>query len=273
MRAEGIEAEGIEAAVRAAGGVGVLARALGISQPAVSSWRRIPADRVLAIEALTQVPRYRLRPDLYPGEEPGLSEDETARDGAAADELDLVRAQHYGLLSLLLGRAPTAALLASLAQLDGDDTPLGRAHQALAAAAGAADPDAAGREYFDLFVGVGRGELLPYASYYLTGFLNERPLARVREDMASLGLERVDRVSEPEDHVAILFDAMASLSAGRLAAEPGADARFFARHIQPWAGKLFADLETARSARFYSHVGALGRLFLEIESEAFAIDG
>lgn len=266
MRGEGLEA------VRAAGGYGAVARSVGVSRPATSSGLRFPADPVLANEVLTKVPRSRIRPDLNPGEEPGLSEGVGSGDGAAADELDLFRAQHYGLLSLLLGRAPTAQLLTQLADLGGDESPLGRAHRALAAAARVADPDAVSREYFDLFVGVGRGELLPYASYYLTGFLNERPLARVREDLAALGLERADRVSEPEDHLAILLDTMASLASGRVAAEAGADGRFFASHVEPWAGKLFADLETARFSRFYSHVGALGRLFIDIETEAFAIE-
>lgn len=256
----------IEEAVRAAGGIGALARSLGISQPAVSSWKRVPSDRVLAVEALTGVPRSILRPDLYPGGERVLDE------GEPGDELNLLRARHYGLLSVLLGRAPTSELLGALAHVDGDPSPLGRAYLALAAAARAADPDAVSREFFDLFVGVGRGELLPYGSYYLTGFLNERPLARVREDMAALGIERAPTVSDPEDHVAMLFDTMATLSSGRVEANSEAQGRFFARHIEPWAGRFFGDLETARSARFYSHVGALGRLYVEIEAEAFAID-
>ena len=270
---EDMRGAAVDEAVQAAGGVGALARLLGISQPAVSSWQRVPADRVLAVEALTKVPRFRLRPDLYPEEEPELQpEPTTSGANVVVDELDQIRAQHYGLLSLLLGRAPTADLLARLGGIEGSESPLGRAQQALAAAARDADPSAVSREYFDLFVGVGRGELLPYASYYLTGFLNERPLAEVRQDMAMLGIERAERVSEPEDHIAILLDTMAGLVSGRVAAETGADQRFFARHIEPWAGKLLADLTTARSARFYSHVGTLGGLFLEIESEAFAIE-
>jgi TorA maturation chaperone TorD len=265
--------EGLLEVVAAAGGFGAPARSLAISQPSVSTPRRAPAGRGQGIEAQTEVSPFRLGPDLDPGEEPGVAEDvDTGGSAAGVDEIDLVRAQHYGLLSLLLGRAPNAALLSQIAELPGDESPLGRAHGALAAAARAADPDAVSREYFDLFIGVGRGELLPYASYYLTGFLNERPLARVREDMAALGVERGEAVSEPEDHLAILLDTMAGLASGRLEAAPGSDARFFAGHVQPWAGKLFADLETARSARFYSHVGALGRLFLDIEAEAFAME-
>lgn len=257
---------GLEEAVRAAGGIGALARALGISQPAVSAWSRVPADRVLAVAALTKVSRAVLRPDLYPHEDTGL------QDGAKPDELDLFRAQHYGLLALLLGRAPTAGLLSQIGELKGDASPLGRAHDRLAQAARDADPDAVSREFFDLFIGVGRGEVLPYASYYLTGFLQERPLARVRADMAAIGIERTGGVSEPEDHLAILFDAMASIASGGIDAEPGAESRFFASHIQPWADRLLADVETARAAEFYRHVAALGRLFIEIETEAFALD-
>jgi TorA maturation chaperone TorD len=143
--------------------------------------------------------------------------------------------------------------------------------QALAESARTVDADAAGREFFDLFVGIGRGELLPYASYYLTGFLNERPLAAVRGDLLTLGVERDSASREPEDHIAFLLELMAGLAAGRVEAEPGAERRIFERHLQPWAERFFADLERAGVARFYRAVGALGRLFMEIEAEAFAL--
>src|SRR5699024_6049619 len=128
-------------------------------------------QRVLAVEALTGLSRTALRPDLYPAsQEPPV----------AIDDLDQARSEQYGLLASLLLRAPDADLLERLASLQGDtDTPLGQAHHALASAAGVASAEAVRREYHELFVGVGRGELLPYASYYLTGFLNERPLARL----------------------------------------------------------------------------------------------
>jgi TorA maturation chaperone TorD len=254
---------GLEEAIRAAGGIGALARGLGISQPSVSNWQRIPADRVIAVEALTGVPRATLRPDLYPAK--------TDRAESAVDETELLRSHEYNLLSLVLGRAPSREMLDRVAALKGDPSPLGLAHIALAEAATSADPDELQREYFDLFIGVGRGELLPYASYYLTGFLNERPLARVREDLQRFGIERVEGQSEPEDHMAILCEVMAGLCAGRFEAEPGADRRFFERHLKPWAARFFADLETAKFARFYRPVGAIGRTFMEIESEAFAM--
>ena len=57
--------EGLDEAIRVAGGVGALARKIGISQPSVSNWARIPAERVLSVEAATGVSRTILRPDLY----------------------------------------------------------------------------------------------------------------------------------------------------------------------------------------------------------------
>ncbi len=189
------------------------------------------------------------------------------------DEIDRSRALEYGLLALLLGRAPTRDVLAALQTLQGDASPFGMAHIALAEAAAQADPDALQREYFDLFIGVGRGELLPYGSYYIAGFLHERPLARVREDLARFGIERVERLSEPEDHVAILCETMAGLADGRFGTEPGADREFFERHLQPWAGRFFADLAVSPSARFYKRVAEVGALFMEIEAQAFAMDG
>ncbi|NNM74813.1 Cro/CI family transcriptional regulator [Enterovirga aerilata] len=261
-----MRAEGIEQAIRAAGSIGALARALGISQPAVSNWRRIPADRVVKVEEVTGIPRAVLRPDLYP------TEDLPLPSGRELDEVDLLRSQHYQLLAVLLGQAPTVQLLAALGAIEGDATPLGLAYRRLAEAAREADADAVSREYFDLFIGVGRSELLPYASYYLTGFLNERPLARVRTDLQALGIEAAEDLREPEDHVAILCDVMAGLAAGRFEGGAGAERRFFERHLKPFAERFFGDLETARSARFYRAVGALGRLFMEIEAEAFALE-
>lgn len=198
--------------------------------------------------------------------------DEATTVSLALDEVDHLRAQQYDLLAVLLGRPPTADLLRALAGLAGGDSVLGREVASLAALARETSADAVEREYFALFVGVGRGELLPYASYYLTGFLNERPLARVREDLSGLGIERDPATTEPEDHLAILFDVMAGLTAGRFEAEPGAARVFFLRHIAPWGERFFTDLERAKAARFYRPVGALGRAFLEIEAAAFAMD-
>ena len=162
-------------------------------------------------------------------------------------------------------------MLGRLAQLRADPSPLGIAHAALGEAAARADVERVGREYFDLFVGLGRGELLPYASYYLTGFLHERPLARLRADLKRLGIEQTEGQSEPEDHAAILCEVMAGLAGGEIEAPAGADREIFEKHMAPWMGRFFADLESSRTADFYARVGALGRTFMDIETEAFAL--
>jgi TorA maturation chaperone TorD len=251
---------GLERAIDAAGGVAQLARKIGIAQPSVSNWRTVPAQRVIAVEAATGVSRKVLRPDLY---------SEPAAQDEAVDPIDAERAQEYELLASLLTSAPSAALLEQITQLNGDATLLGRAHATLAEAASRAVASEIEREYFDLFVGLGRGELLPYASYYLTGFLNERPLSRLRDDLAALGIERVENNFEPEDHAATLCEAMAGLAAARFPASAEAQRAFFEKHVSRWMGRLFADMEKAEKAKFYRSVGALGRVFLEIESEAF----
>jgi TorA maturation chaperone TorD len=195
------------------------------------------------------------------------------RPGGAADldELNVARAQEYALLATLLCRAPDQALLSRIAKLPGDTSTLGAAHAALAEAARNADAADVGREYFALFTGLGRGELLPYGSYYLSGFLHDRPLARLREDLAQLCVERAASQAEPEDHAAILCEIMAGVVSGRFPAAPRSDRQLFEKHLAPWIGRFFTDLEQARSAAFYRAVGALGRAFIDIETEAFAL--
>jgi TorA maturation chaperone TorD len=253
---------GLDEAIRAVGGVSQLARQLGVSQPSVSNWSRVPAERVLNVEAVSGVDRRILRPDLYGDLEASSSE---------IDDVAAARAQEYALLSALLVRAPEAKFLAKLATLLGDPTPLGVAHAALSQAASDTTVERVEREYFDLFIGLGRGELLPYGSYYLTGFLHERPLARLREDLAPLGIERVEGNAEPEDHAATLCEIMAGLVSGRLPAPAGTEQRIFEKHLSPWIGRFFADLEHAEAASFYRRVGTLGRVFIDIETEAFAL--
>jgi TorA maturation chaperone TorD len=190
---------------------------------------------------------------------------------ADIDEVDAARGQEYALLSVLLARAPDRSLLERLADLPGDSSPLGVIHAALAEAAGRTSAERVEREYFDLFIGLGRGELLPYGSYYLSGFLHERPLARLRAHLARLGIERAEGQVEPEDHAAILCEIMAGLANGELPAPSGADREVFEQHLSPWIGRFFADLERAEAADFYRPVGALGRVFMEIETAAFTL--
>jgi TorA maturation chaperone TorD len=187
------------------------------------------------------------------------------------DEIDIARAEEYALLATLLARPPDQPLLDRLAILRGDATPLGVAHAGLSDAASRTNADLVEREFFNLFIGLGRGELLPYGSYYLTGFLHERPLARLRDSLARLAIERAPGQFDPEDHAAILCEVMAGLISGRLPAPTNADREFFEKHLSPWIGRFFADLEQAATADFYRRIGTVGRVFLEIETQAFAL--
>jgi len=191
--------------------------------------------------------------------------------GQAIETTDRARGDQYRFVATLLSAAPTAALLAGVARLSGDDTAFGQAVAALAQAAAKTTPAAVEREFFAVFIGVGRGELLPYASFYQTGFLNERPLADVRADLARLGVARAEDRYEPEDHIALLFEVMADMAHGTLDAGPDRQADFFVRHIAPWAGQIFDDLAVAPSARFYRSVAEVGRLLVDVEARAFTL--
>jgi TorA maturation chaperone TorD len=254
---------GLERAINAVGGVTSLSRALGVSQPAVSGWKRVPPDRVLAVEAATGIPRTALRPDLYAESELTVPE--------GLDEVAAARADLYAMLAHLLWRAPDAALLRRLAVRPTGEGALVEARAALAEAAASTDAATVSREHFTLFTGLGGGELMPYASYYLTGFVHERPLADVRTDMHTLGLVRTEGLSEPEDHIAFLCEVMAALIRGVCGTDSVTDSIFFTRHLQPWAERCFADIEAADAARFYRPLGRLGRLLIDIETQAFAL--
>lgn len=198
---------------------------------------------------------------------------DTARTAPRADvpEEDRLRADLYNFLGLLLAVPPDRVTLDLAAGLSGDDSDMGQAISGLARVAKVTKPAAAEREFNQLFIGLGRGELLPYASYYLTGFLNEKPLAQLRSDMAARGITRAQNVYEPEDNIASLMEMMAGMIVGRFGAPaPLRDQRdFWNRHIGPWAGHFYSDLEGARASVLYASVGAVGRIFMEIEKEAF----
>jgi TorA maturation chaperone TorD len=187
------------------------------------------------------------------------------------DEIDHARAQEYALLSVLLSRSPDTQMIGRLALLRGDASPLGSAHTALGEAAGRTNEESVAREYFDLFAGLGKGPLLPYASHYLAGSLYGRPLGRLRETLQQLGIERAAGNSEPEDHAAILCEIMAGLIGGDIAGPAGADREFFERHLAPWIRRFFVDLERSESIDFYARVGSLGRAFMDIETEAITL--
>ena len=185
---------------------------------------------------------------------------------------DRLRADMYNFLGLLLAGPPDQMVLDQTAGLSGDDGELGQAINGMARVARITKPAAATREFNALFIGLGRGELLPYASYYLTGFLNEKPLATLRNDMVARGIARSPNVHEPEDNIASLLEMMAGLIVGRFggaAASLEDQKAFYNKHLGPWAGHFFADLEAAEHSVLYAPVGTVGRLFMEIEREGF----
>lgn len=191
----------------------------------------------------------------------------------AASSEDVLRAQAYRLLARFLSAPPTAHDLAAAAALTGGESAFGSAIAAFARMASLTNPVAAAEEYNTLFIGLVRGELVPYGSYYLTGFLHEKPLARLRADMARLGLAREEGVHEPEDHIASLFEMMAGLIDGSYGAplDLAQQKAFFEAHIGGWAEIFFRDLEVAKSSVLYAALGSVGRIFVGIEKGGFAM--
>lgn len=192
----------------------------------------------------------------------------------AVSQEDELRANAYGLLGNLLVRAPTRELLDQLKAIevaeDDQNNDMAAAWKTLAMAAERTTTEAVDDEYHALFIGIGRGELVPYGSWYLTGFLMERPLAQLRQDLKILGFERQEDVKEPEDHAGALMEIMYMmvLDAG---IGDHQQKRFFDRHLEPWIGKFFEDLQNAKSAHFYSAVGVLGAQFIEVETQYLAM--
>ena len=188
-------------------------------------------------------------------------------------EEERFRAHFYLLLSRLLGAPADTELLSLIQDLEGDDTAIGAAVSDLKKIAKTISVEQATEEYETLFIGVTKGELIPFKSYYLTGFLNEKPLAELREHMDELGIAKSDDVSEPEDHIAFLCEIMHGLIVGTFG-KPlslAEQSRFFDNHIANWAPKFFEELEVAESAHLFATLGRIGKLFMEVEGEAFLI--
>lgn len=198
----------------------------------------------------------------------------TAENIVIEDE-DLLRADLYDYLGALLSNPPSGELLGKTSELSGDDSDLGQAIHALSRLAKATKTASAEREFNALFIGMARGELLPYASFYLTGFLNEKPLAVLRKDMLGLTIERAANVFEPEDNIASLCEMMAGMIRGRFGdpATLNQQRDFFNKHIGSWAGHFFKDLEGAKNSVLYAPVGTVGRVFMDIEKEGFRMAG
>jgi TorA maturation chaperone TorD len=188
---------------------------------------------------------------------------------------DGARGNLYALLGRLLSGPPDHELLELLREISpapADDSLLAASWQMLAVAAARTNLEQLRHEYDALFIGLGRGEVVPYASWYLTGFLMEQPLAQLRGDLRELGIERQPGVHEPEDHAAALCDTMALLITGAAPAPLGQQQGFYCRHMEPWLARFFRDLQQAPSARFYRAVGQLGEQFIGVESQAFRVE-
>ena len=199
------------------------------------------------------------------------------RRPAAEDPISIEeqsRADLYRLLGALLAAAPGEEVLSLVQGLHGytggASSPLIEAVGDLKRAAETASVESLGAEYYRLFIGLGRGELVPYASWYLTGYLMEKPLAALRQQLQRIGIERQAAISEPEDHVAALCEVMGMIICENVL-QFNEQETFFDAYIASWMGQFFADLRQAEGAVFYSAVGALGERFMGVETTYFAM--
>ncbi len=192
---------------------------------------------------------------------------------AALSEEQARRAGTYSILAALLRESPGAELLEFTTRLAADaeeqESELALALTMLSLAARHSQPEELRDEYHVLFIGLGRGELMPFGSWYQTGFLMEKPLGMLRGDLARLGFERAAGVHEPEDHIAALCEVMAMLIREGLPTE--GQRNFFNSHVGNWAQNFFSDLATARSAVFYKSVARLGAAFMQLESRYLSL--
>lgn len=194
------------------------------------------------------------------------------------DSVESLRANCYALLGALMAAPPTQQIVDVIRSIDdveadGNGEAMAQAWHGLKLAGDSADDlEALNDEYHKLFVGLGRGELMPYGSWYLTGFLMEQPLAALRRDLRRLGFERQDDVKEPEDHAAALCETMGMIISGSSAEVPFDEQKqFFKSHIEPWIKQFFSDLQKAESARFYQAVGLFGESFFDVEARYFSM--
>ncbi len=188
------------------------------------------------------------------------------RDLRSAEE-DQARAGIYALLARLLGAPAKRSLLETLADIEVESDPktdVAVALSMLRLAAQDAREAQLDDEYHALFIGVGRGELVPFGSWYLTGFMMERPLSELRQDLSALGFERVAGNSDPEDHAAFLCEVMGILATSDAVAMAD-EQRFYEAHVASWMPTFFKDLENCEAACFYKAVGRLGTAFLSLE--------
>jgi TorA maturation chaperone TorD len=189
-------------------------------------------------------------------------------------DTDTARAHMYRLLAVLLAAPPTADILDLVYRSDDPSELQSRmadAWQRLKSAGINANADQLDEEYHRLFVGLGCGELIPYGSWYQAGALMGKPLARLRSDLATLGIERQPDIKETEDHAAALLESMAMMCSPTDGFDAETQRQFFNDHIAGWLGLFFSDLQQAMGARFYKAVGTLGAVFLDLEKNYLAL--
>ncbi|MGE5338711.1 MAG: molecular chaperone [Gemmatimonadota bacterium] len=199
----------------------------------------------------------------------------TLQFAPADDAEEIARAEIYGLLARLWLAAPDQDLAERMRDAaspgSASEGPLQGPWRALVDAMRTTSVEAAAAEYDALFEGVGRPEVFLYGSYYLTGFLNERPLARLRDDLQVLGLTRDVGRAETEDHVAFLFEVMRYLIAGDVAAVCNVEQqrRFFRAHLQPWVDQMCDAVEAHPRAGLWRAVAGMTRAFMQVETQGF----
>jgi TorA maturation chaperone TorD len=208
----------------------------------------------------TQFPQEKFEPNSDIGAVP-LAEEQARRAGI------------YSVLAALLRDTPGEGVLDFVGHLEADaeanKSELALALNMLALASRHSSAESLRDEYHALFIGLGRGELVPYGSWYQTGFLMEKPLGMLRADLARLGFERADEVHEPEDHIAALCEVMALLIRDQVPIEQ--QTRFFNSHIGNWAEAFFNDLADAHSSVFYKSVARFGAAFLSLEGRYLSL--
>ena len=201
-----------------------------------------------------------------------MSELQLSNDGL--DE-EIARAEVYGLLAQLYQAPPAPELLANL-RVAATEAPVAGAFleepfRQLVGAARACSDDAVADEFEALFGGVGKPEVWAYGSHYLSGFLNDKPLVRLRSDLAALGLGRDESRAETEDHIAYLCEVMRYLIAGDdvAVANLTQQQRFFAAHLQPWVERLCEAIAAQPRAEFYRAVAVFTQAFMNVEAQGF----
>jgi TorA maturation chaperone TorD len=191
---------------------------------------------------------------------------------------DQVRANFYAVLAALYRDAPDRALLRAIAASDAlpeaEAGELPIAWNRLVAACQAMDAEAARQEYWDLFVGTGKSEVNLHASHWLAGFMMEKPLVDLRDDLARLGLGRKPDSALVEDHLSALCETMRLLiegGDGRAPADLYQQKGFFERHLAPWIGEFCTALKQSPLANFYRPVSEFTESFMAVERDSLAI--